>query len=170
MFTRKRSALVAMCVLLSTPLFVACCDCCRPGEQPGPQPDGTCCVVCPQASQWQAQIDAGKNAEVIQETTKVIQAGKEAPEYAQALLYRGVAEFRLGDLKSARDDLTRAQDLSSRMSKAEQTLLFRTQMVVLAKLGDKMGAEQAFQKAIEIAPEDQKDAIRKEYENALKPQ
>ena len=170
MFTRKRSVLVALCILLSAPLFVACCYCCRPGEQPGPQPGDGCCVTCPQAAQWKAQIDAGKYAEVVQATTKVIQAGKDAPEYAQALLYRGVAEFKLGDLKSARDDLTRGQDVSSRMTKDEQTLLFRTQMVVLAKLGDKKGAEQAFQKAIEIAPEDQKDAIRKEYENALKPQ
>jgi tetratricopeptide (TPR) repeat protein len=177
MFTQKRSKLLAMCGVLFSTLFLVACCCCYKSDGTCPS-ECSCCQVCPPprlptptrvAPQWASQIDAGKNAEVVLEASKVIQAGREAPQYAQALLYRGMAEFKLGDLKSARDDLVRAQDLSDRLSKDEQLRLFRSQMMVLAKLGDKAGAEQSFQKALAIAPADQQDAIRREYENALKP-
>jgi tetratricopeptide (TPR) repeat protein len=184
MFTQKRSLLIMMCGLLFGALIlVACGRCCY-------NIDGTCpsgcsyCQVCPPVTpmpsppvvtpdlaipDWANQLEAGKNAEVVKETTEVIQAGKDTPQYTQALLYRGMAEFNLGDLESARNDLASAQELSGQMSNDEQFRLFRTQMVVLVKLGDQTGAEQAFQKALAIAPADQQDALRKEYENALQP-
>jgi tetratricopeptide (TPR) repeat protein len=171
---KQKRLLVAMFGLLFSALFLVGCCCCYEIDGTCP-PECSCCKVCvpatpaPAAPYWANQIDAGNNAEVIQETTEVIQAGEEAPQYAQALLYRGVAEFNLGDLESAQDDLASAQDLSDRMSKDEQLRLFRTQMMVLAKLGDKTGAEQAFQKALTLAPADQQDEIRSEYENALNP-
>lgn len=172
MFAQKRSLFVVICGLFFGAFFLVACCCCYKSDGTCP-PQCSCCRVCVPATataqHWADQIDAGKNTEVIEETTKVIQAGKEASQYAQALLYRGVAEFKLDDLKSARDDLASAQDLSDQLSKDEQLLLFRTQMVALAKLGDKTGAEQAFQKAYAIAPADQQDAILREYENALKP-
>jgi tetratricopeptide (TPR) repeat protein len=182
MSTQKQLALVAMMFVLLNMFFGGACDGTgtaggpRPPCNPGEDPVKDDCIVCPPASPatpapaapaWERQIDAGKNAEVIQDTTTVIKAGKVAPEYAQALLYRGVAKSRLGELKDARDDLASAQSLTGQMSKDERTLLFRTQMVVLAKLGDNDGANQAFKNALDVAAEDQKDAIRKEYD-ALK--
>ena len=173
MSKRKRSMLVAMCGLLFGALIlVGCIPCCYDSGGNCPSECSSCdwCLpATPAAQYWASQIEAGNNAEVIQETTEVIQVGEDAPEYAQALLYRGIAEFNLGDLESARNDLASAQVLSDRMSEDEQLRLFRTHMVVLAKLGDKTGAEQAFQNALALAPADQQDAIRMEYENALNP-
>ncbi|UCG11222.1 MAG: hypothetical protein JSU72_11760 [Deltaproteobacteria bacterium] len=170
MSTQKQLALVAMMFVSLNMFFGNACDglpCCNPGQNPDDDDCTMCPPVTPAAPAWQSQIDAGKNAEVIQDTTTVIEAGKEAPDYAQALLYRGVAKSRLGELKDARDDLASAQGLTGQMSKDEQALLFRTQMVVLAKLGDNDGANQAFKNALDVAPEEQMDAIRKEYD-ALK--
>lgn len=178
MFIQKRSKFMVMCGMLFCALFLVGCACCCYNIDGTCPFDCSCCIVCVPAptatptavtADWGDQIDAGNYAEVIQETTEVIQAGEETPKYAQALLYRGVAGFKLGDLESAHNDLLSAQDLSERMIKDEQLLLFRTQMVVLVKLGDKTEAEQAFQKALTLAPADQQDAIRREYENALSP-
>ena len=169
MSTQKQLAVVAMMFVSLNMFFGNACDgrCCNLGEDPAKDNCISCPPVTPAAPAWQSQIDAGENAEVIQDTTTVIEAGEEAPDYAQALLYRGVAKSRLGELKGARDDLASAQGLTGQMSEDEQTLLFRTQMVVLAELGDNDGANQAFENALDVAPEELKDAIRKEYD-ALK--
>lgn len=172
-FTRIRPLFFATCGFLFCGLFLAGCCCCFNLDGTCPA-SCSCCRVCvpvlpTQAPLWAKQIDAGEYDKVIQGTTKVIQAGKQASEYAQALLYRGVAEFNLGDLKSAQDDLANAQELSKGMSKDEQLRLFRTQMVVLARLGDIPAAELAFKEALTIAPPELQDAIRSEYEKALKP-
>ncbi len=121
-------------------------------------------------TQWQNETGAGQYAQVIEGTTQVIAAGKDAKYYTQARLYRGLAEFkRNGDLKAARDDLAIAKEGRRALSAEEQLLLFRTQMAVLAKLGDTAGARTALNDALGIAPPAQQDAIRKEYDNALKP-
>ena len=170
---KQKRLLVALCGLLFGVLFLAGCCCCYVnGVCP---PNCNCCKECPPSTpqaapvDWANQIDVGENAAVIEETTEIILAGEEQPLYAQALLYRGVAEFNLDNLESASDDLASAQVLSDRLSNDEQLQLFRTQMVVLAKLGDQNGAEQAFQNALAIAPADQQDEIRSEYENTFNP-
>ena len=171
MFLQKRSILAATCELLFCALFLVSCCCCYVN---GICPENcSCCKECvpvptpPAPSEWATKIESGNNAEVIEETTEIIQAGENEPLYGQALLYRGIAEFNLGNLESAREDLARAQELTDRLLTEEQLDLFRTQMVVLAKLGDRDGAEQAYQNALAIAPADQQDEIRGEYETLI---
>jgi len=122
------------------------------------------------AQTWQAQVERGDYATLISETNQTIAAGRGAPGYSQAWLYRGVAEFKLGtDLKTARDDFARATELADQLSLNEQILLYRSQMVVLIKLGDKTTAEQAYQHVLKIAPAELQDALKQEYKNAFKP-
>ncbi len=121
---------------------------------------------------YQKSLDQGDYKLIVDQTSRVIAAGEGTKFYAEARLYRGLARLRLGDdPKAARDDLDAAEksidQLTSVDKTQEQLLLFRGQMVVRAKLGDKLAAEQYRVQAIKLAP-DQQNAIQSEFENAFK--
>ena len=136
--------------------------CCPPDCPPGPTN---------LAAQWDQQYEEQKYDTVIEQTSQVIEKGESADYYAEARLYRGLAQLRLGQaLEAARTDLDIAEQsvdqLTSVDKTREQVLLYRGQMVVRARLGDIEAAQKYRDRAIEIAPE-QKDDILKEFENAV---
>jgi hypothetical protein len=117
--------------------------------------------------EWQAALMDGKAAEVLLATDQIIIAGKSAPGYADAYLYRGLAKFFQGDLQGAQGDLMMADTLKDGFfidsAQQEQVLLYRALMIVSAQLGQKDSAAAYLDRAVQLAP-DQADAIRRELD------
>ena len=121
---------------------------------------------------YQKSLDQKEYKLIIEQTSRVIAAGENTQFYAEARLYRGLARLGLGeDPKAVRDDLDIAEKFIDQLTNVdktqEQLLLFRGQMVVRAKLGDRPAAEQYRDQAIKLAPDQQK-AIQGQFENAFK--
>jgi tetratricopeptide (TPR) repeat protein len=120
---------------------------------------------------WHSMFDQSAYEEIIAQTSVVIETAAISRFYAEARLYRGLAEvYRNGDLDSARNDLAIAEELMDQLTsvdpKTEKTLLFLGKMVLNAKLGADEVAKQYREKAIELAP-DQRELIEEEFMRAI---
>lgn len=164
----RSSFLQFMIVFLLLAGLVVTVNC---GEGPG----GTTVVPvtpppAPSPVVWQMDLDQGQYDRVIEGTSQVIAEGEGAEYYAEARLYRGLAELaRGGDLRAVEADLDTAEKLIHELTTVdktqEQALLLRGQMTIRARLGDIGAAENYRDQAIELAP-DQREAILEEFERA----
>src|SRR5262249_17897531 len=103
-----------------------------------------------------------------QNTSQVIRTGEGAGFYAEARLYRGVAELKRDkNLDEAQADLTIAEKHSDQLTTVDKTqehvLLYRAQMVIRTKRNDTDAAQAYMNKAIALDPK-QTQAIKAEFE------
>jgi len=161
MFLQIRSGarLALITVLVFAGVLAGACDRCPPN-----------CLT--PVHFWLASLEQGSYATVTEETTKVIDEGEQAEFYAEARLYRGLAQLRADkDPGSALADLRIAEELIDRLKTIdptrEQVLLYRGLMVALARLGQIDEAAGYRDQAVELAPE-QQEAIFKEFEENVR--
>ena len=122
------------------------------------------------ASQMNADLIAGEFEAAAGKASAVIQEGPEQDAYAEAFLFRAVAELALdGDLEQAAGDLAEAERLVDRLTqidpRAEQGLLLRAQMVLNLQLDQRDAAERYREMALRLAP-DQASLIDREFQEA----
>jgi tetratricopeptide (TPR) repeat protein len=143
--------------------------CCPPNCPPSP-------LILPQT--WNEMFEAGNCKDLLPETTAVIRSGPQAEYYAEALLYRGLANQCVGNLEAAIEDLSAAERLSDQLvsvdERLEMRLLLRGQMTARARLGVMQGdpglieeAEKYRDGAVEMFPE-ARESIEREFQDALR--
>lgn len=136
-------------------VLVACC----PGS-PGCPPSPALAV------QWRDQLASGQFEEVIASTDEII-TNPESPDYAEAFLFRGLAELGISEDQAAYEHLILAEELQADLITFDQdrelALLYRGLMVAAARLGEIDQAEAYRAQAIELTPE-QADIINQEFE------
>ena len=109
----------------------------------------------------------GNFKQVIQEADYLVNLGPSSTQYAEARLYRGLAELcKEGNTELAKANLAVAEGLSSNLETIDQdyelTLLYRGQMVVNLHTGNIPAAEQYYKQALQLSP-DMQEVIMQEY-------
>ena len=109
----------------------------------------------------------GNFMQVIQEADYLVNLGPSHTQYAEARLYRGLAELcKEGDTELAEANLSVAEGLSTSLETIDQgyelTLLYRGQMVVKLHQGNIPAAEEYYKQALQLSP-DMQDVIMQEY-------
>ncbi len=109
----------------------------------------------------------GNFQQVIEEADYLVNMGPSSVHYAEARLYRGLAELcKEGNAELAKANLAVAEDLSANLRTIDQeyelTLLYRGQMVVNLHFGDITTAERYYKQALQLSP-DMQEVIVQEY-------
>ncbi|MBN2502869.1 MAG: hypothetical protein JXB38_18965 [Anaerolineales bacterium] len=109
----------------------------------------------------------GNFQQVIEEADYLVNMGPSSTQYAEARLYRGLAELcKEGNTELAKANLAVAEDLSTSLGTINQeyelTLLYRGQMVVNLHFGDMTAAERYYKQALQLSP-DMQEVIIQEY-------
>lgn len=127
---------------------------------------GCCPPNCPiplLPTSWDESLTSGEYQTIIDETQGIIEQGEEAEFYADALLYRGMAELRTGNIEEASRYLDMAEQYSEKFTNGNYELgrLYQGKMIVSAVFGDIDLAMMFRDRAIEYAP-DLRDEILKD--------
>lgn len=142
-------------------LLLSGCQCGDPPLPPCP-PSPTNAVA-----QWRDDLKAGDSEQVLASTTETIDAGEEAEFYAEAFLFRGVAQLVLGENDASLEDLLQAEERQDQLitidAAGETLLLYRALMVVYARLDDMDTAGMYQGMALELAP-DMESVIQRELD------